>query len=512
MKCTRLEAATLATALVLAMVLAPALVGCGPKRVSVPDLAGMSPSEANAAIAKAQLAAGNVTEEYSADASAGTVFRQDPPAGTQEDERSAVGYVISKGAPPPPKVGVPDVSGMDQNAATRSIEGAGLTMVPYKEYDDDTAKNRSFGQIPAAGEQVEKGTTVFAGFSLGAEPTDEEVPNVVGRAQSAAVSRLEKGGFKSSVKSAHVVGVKKGQVVAQVPKGGEDAGPFSHVIIMVASGDPTAKVPGVSGKSQRAAATAISNAGLATVVYYSVSASVPRGRVIGQLPAAGARELGGAEVAIIVSGGKASSGTSITPNVVGLSRAKAEGAVQAAGLVPQVVQAHDAEVPKGTVVGQVPAAGSAVDPDQDVIISVSTGPISKVVRTVPSVGGKSKARAESAMSKAGLRSLVSQLYSGLVAKGRVMGQLPKAGARLLKNAQAAIVVSLGKPSPLDITVPSVTGKSRADALAALKAAQLEPIETLVFTDAAAPGTAYRQFPAAGEKVDRGSQVVVVMAR
>jgi beta-lactam-binding protein with PASTA domain len=512
MEYTQLKWRAFAVVVASAAVMSLALIGCGAKQVAVPNLTGLSQSEAGAAIGGAGLAVGTVTEQYSADTSAGAVVSQNPAPGTMMGGGSAVGYVVSKGSPPPPKVGVPNVGGMDEKAATAAIEGAGLTIMPYDEYDSDTAKDKSFGQIPGGNEQVEQGSVVFVGFSLGAEPTDRDVPNVVGRTKSQAVARLEKGGFKTSVKSAHVVGAKKGQVVAQTPKSGEDAGPHSHVIIMVASGSPTSKVPDVSGKRQHAAATALSDAGFVPVVYHSISANVARGRVMGQLPAVGKEEPNGAEVAIVISGGKASSATSPTPNVVGMSKARAQSALKAAGFRPQVVEVYDASVAKGSVIRQVPAAGASIDPGQDVVVSVSTGPISKLQAKMPSVTGKSKARAESAIKKVGLRSLVSQLYSKAVAKGKVMGQLPKVGARLLRNAQATIAVSLGKPSPLDVAVPDVTGKSRAEAAAILRASGLEPIETLVFTEAADTGTIYLQFPKVGEKVEKGSRVVVVAAQ
>lgn len=511
MKHARLRMVAGACALALVVVSAMAVAGCGPKRVSVPNLNGLTQSEADASIANAGLVAGNVTQEYSADTSVGTVFRQDPAAGTQEDERSAVGYVISKGAPPPPQVSVPDVSGMDEKAATSAIEAAQLNVMPYDEYDGETAKGKAFGQVPGAGQQADEGSAVFVGFSLGARPTAKSVPNVVGSSQSSALSRLEKGGFKVSVKSAHVVGAKKGRVVAQVPKSGEKASPQSHVIVLVASGSPAGNVPSVSGKSRHAAATAISNAGMVPIVFHSVSSSVPRGRVMGQLPAAGRQELNGEDVAIVISGGK-SSATSPTPGVVGMSKSAALKAITAAGLVPQVVETHDSSVAKGHVVGQVPAAGAKADPDQDVVISISQGPISKAVRTVPSVTGKSKSQAQSALTKTSLGTLISRLFSGRVAKGKVMGQLPKAGAKLLREAPVNIVLSLGKPAATDVAVPNVAGKSRAAAFAALDAAGLEPIDTLVFTATAPPDTAYMQYPTAGTKVKPGSRVVVVMAR
>jgi beta-lactam-binding protein with PASTA domain len=512
MKCTRLKSGALATVLALAMAMSLGLSACGPKQAAAPNLSGLSQSDANAAIAGAGLVAGSVTEAYSQDASVGIVLRQNPPAGTRMDARSAIAYVVSKGVAPPPKVSVPSVSGMDEKAATRAIQGAGLTMVPYDEYNSDTAKDKSFGQIPAANEPADQGATVFVGFSLGAEPTDRVVPNLVGRTQSAAVARLEKGGFKTSVESADVIGAKKGQVVAQSPKSGEDAGPESHVIIMVSSGSPTAKTPDASGKRQQAAATALANAGFVPVVYHSVSTAVPRGRVMGQLPAAGKQELSGAEVAIVISGGKATSTTSSTPNVAGMSKTQAESAIKTAGFRPQVVEAYDTSVPKGTIIGQVPAAGNMVDPGQDIVISLSTGPISKVGVTVPTVGGTSRARAVSAMRNVGLRPQVSLLYSQSVAEGKVMGQLPKAGAKLLNNAHATIVVSLGKPAPLDVVIPDVTGKTKVEALAMLRAAEFDPIESLVFTEAATSGTIYEQYPRAGTQVKQGSRVVIVAAQ
>jgi serine/threonine-protein kinase len=177
MNLTRLKSGVLATALALAMVLSVVLGGCGPKQAAVPGLTGLNQSDAKAAIAKAGLVAGTVTDEYSEDASAGAVLRQNPAAGTQANGGSAVGYVVSKGQAPPPKASVPDVSGLDETAATKSIEGAGLSMVPYEEYDDDTGRQVP-GRSRCRGRPIR--VRVFVGFSS-AEPTDEEVPDVLGR-------------------------------------------------------------------------------------------------------------------------------------------------------------------------------------------------------------------------------------------------------------------------------------------------------------------------------------------
>ena len=508
-------------ALASAIVLGFALVACSPAKVAVPDLSGKTPDQADAALTAAKLTAGEATEDFSADNPVGTVFQQTPAAGTQVDEGTRVAYVTSKGEPPAPQVAVPDVSGMDEKKATSAVEAAGLSMIPYEEFSADTRKGKAFGQLPAAGSQSDAGSAVFVAISLGKHPTNRRVPAVTGRKASDAVARLNKDGYKVVVKTLHIVGVKKGEVVAQVPGRRDKAAPGSTVVIMASSGSPSAKIPDVYRMKQHKAAVTLRAAGFDPVVFYSAS-GVPKGQVMGQIPIAGKEEMHGTDVAIVISAGdvastalddSANGAPMLAPDAVGMTKSAASKAIKAASLTPQFVEAHDPKVKAGEIIRQVPEAGEPVREGQDVVLSLSLGPTSNFQVKMPKVSGKSALDAEKALSNAGLRVHMSKLYSTRVAKGKVMGELPAPGDKVLKNARVTIVVSLGKPPALDVAVPEVTSKTEADAIAELEKLGLEVATTELFgSETQPPGTVIEQFPVANTKVKSGSKVVLVVTR
>jgi peptidoglycan hydrolase-like protein with peptidoglycan-binding domain len=112
--CRALLVGTLAIGLLALLVLASA---CGSKtgttasttqaaatQVAVPDLKGLTASEANAALDGAKLKAGGTTLDFSDETAEGCVIRQTPEAGTMVNEGTQVAKVISKG-PIPESVG-----------------------------------------------------------------------------------------------------------------------------------------------------------------------------------------------------------------------------------------------------------------------------------------------------------------------------------------------------------------------------------------------------------------------
>ena len=104
----------------------------------VPDLVGAQSDEAQETLREAGLRA-NVQTVPSAQPG-GTVVAQNPAAGTEVDEGSAVRLNVSAGgtppAPPEPAT-VPDVVGLEQTEAVRSLQQAGLKssvqLVPSQE-------------------------------------------------------------------------------------------------------------------------------------------------------------------------------------------------------------------------------------------------------------------------------------------------------------------------------------------------------------------------------------------
>jgi serine/threonine-protein kinase len=150
------------------------------------------------------------------------------------------------------------------------------------------------------------------------------------------------------------------------------------------------------------------------------------------------------------------------PFVAGTREPLAVRNVRNAGLRPRIKRESSTEVEKGVVISQSPSAGTKVQKDQPVDLTVSSGPPEV---EVPSVVGKSRDDAISTLVNAGLKADPVVSVPSNKPVGTVTGQEPKTGAKVIKGSRVRINVSSG---PAEVDVPSVIGLSFADASAALQ--------------------------------------------
>jgi beta-lactam-binding protein with PASTA domain len=130
--------------------------------------------------------------------------------------------------------------------------------------------------------------------------------------------------------------------------------------------------------------------------------------------------------------------------------------------------------------------------------------------TVPKVVGKeSEFAAKEAVVAEGLRLAADteQKVDPRAAPGTVIAQTPKAGDKAEKDSEVSIVVAVGDGT---VSVPDVTGGSRADAEKALRDKTLTLGQVSPPT-AGADGTIESQIPAAREVVKEGTPVDVFLA-
>jgi len=204
--------------------------GC-PRRVTVPDVLGITQAGAEAAIVNAGLTVGSVTEEYSDTVAEGLVISQSPAAGTKVARGSAVALVVSKG--PEARI-VPDVVGLAQAAAEAAIISAGLSVGAVTEaYSATVPAGNVISQSPTAGSSVPAGTAVALVVSKGLPI----VPNVVGLAQAAAEAAIISAGLSVGVVTeAFSATVAAGLVISQNPAAGSSAAAGSGVDLVVSKG------------------------------------------------------------------------------------------------------------------------------------------------------------------------------------------------------------------------------------------------------------------------------------
>mgnify|MGYP001002545046 FL=1 len=151
----------------------------GSAMVEVPDVTGMSQSEARSSIEGAGLVWGDVLTEDSASTSAGQVIRTDPGAGTSVERGETVSVVISSG-----RTTVPQITNMESQEAQAAITAAGLT------YNSSTVEATTTDSTldgkyvvtavnPAEGTSLEIGSAVnitVTHYTLKAQPTASATP------------------------------------------------------------------------------------------------------------------------------------------------------------------------------------------------------------------------------------------------------------------------------------------------------------------------------------------------
>jgi serine/threonine-protein kinase len=151
---------------------------------------------------------------------------------------------------------------------------------------------------------------------------------------------------------------------------------------------------------------------------------------------------------------------------------------------------------------QTPAGGAQAAKGSVVSYVVSRG--TELVQ-IPDVSGKSQSSATSALQKAGFKVSVRDSTSDKVSKGSVISQNPPSGVSVAKGSTVTITVASG---PATVAVPTVVGKTEADATAALQSAGFK---VTVVTEAGS-GTLLvtKQEPIAGKKIAIGSTVIITI--
>lgn len=158
-----------------------------------------------------------------------------------------------------------------------------------------------------------------------------------------------------------------------------------------------AAVPAVTGLAIESAETELRRAGFQPEQGETrFHPSAPKGTVLEQTPAGGARELMGAKVVLAISGGQA---TQPVPNVVGMARDAAESALETAGFDVGATEEQPSDQPAGQVLDSRPRPGTSVSVPSTVVLVVSAG---QRVSVMPDVVGLSLFEARQMIRTAGL--------------------------------------------------------------------------------------------------------------
>ena len=200
-----------------------------------------------------------------------------------------------------------------------------------------------------------------------------EVQGVTGQPAEQAARALAGSGFRVVYADGEAPGQAVGTVVSQDPAAGTSL-PAGRQITLTVNNPPPLQVPRLDDLSLDAVASSLAENRLTRGEVITVDGTftgTPKGRVIAQLPAAGATAQRGDKVTLLVSGGVGSKQTWLPP-LTGLSFDDARDLVRRAGLVVNKVARKDSSARENTVLAQTPAAYAKVDVGSPVSLTVAS--------------------------------------------------------------------------------------------------------------------------------------------
>ena len=200
------------------------------------------------------------------------------------------------------------------------------------------------------------------------------VPAVINLEEKNALDQLAKNDLKGAVTERRPdEEVEEGIVIDQSIMSGTPVEKGTTINLVVSSGKKQKPVPDVSGKSIEEATKILQEAGFRigqTKMVFDEHAE--KNQVVGTEPSAGAEAENGSRIVLIVSKGKEAVMT-VVPVLLNKTQNQALAEINAAGLKLEKVNTAFSSYPSGTVISQSIAAGTQVEQNSAITITVSMG-------------------------------------------------------------------------------------------------------------------------------------------
>ena len=162
-------------------------------------------------------------------------------------------------------------------------------------------------------------------------------------------------------------------------------------------------------------------------------------------------------------------------------------------------------VPQDQVIREDPAAGAHLAAGSEITLFVSTGVAPK---PLVSVNDFTLSDAQKTLEREGFKTKIVEKFSSNKTKDVVIGTSPKAGEMVKPGSLVTLNVSKGPPP---VTLPSVVGRTVAEAQSILAKQKLTVNLQRVALDGVPPDQVASQDPAAGSTVGAGSTVTLTVS-
>lgn len=199
-----------------------------PGDVAVPNIVGLTVSEAENALSDVGLVLGERIDAVSDTVPEGRIISQDPGADSSAAPGTRITITVSSGAE---QAVVPDlIDLLSVEAARAQLQASGLELGRVREVSSEKPAGQVVSQDPVAGASLPVGSLVDIEVSAGTAV----IPDVVNRTRAQALAILTNAGFQVVVEEQVDPVVPPGTVLAQAPEAGSEGKQGSVVSIVVA--------------------------------------------------------------------------------------------------------------------------------------------------------------------------------------------------------------------------------------------------------------------------------------
>ncbi|MDX6258970.1 MAG: eukaryotic-like serine/threonine-protein kinase, partial [Kribbellaceae bacterium] len=248
---------------------------------STPDLLRITAAEATTKATEHGLTAKLVNQDYSEDVAKGDVMATNPEPGSRIRKQGEIELTVSKG---PERYRVPQLKGLDEDAARRALESIKLNVGQISQaYSETIPTGRVIVFSPRFDSVMKPGDSVNLAISKGKKPIT--VPDLTGKSAREATRTLKKAGFAVTRTDQFDEKIPEGRVISQTPNNGTLFAK-DKVALVVSKGPALRKVPNVRSKKLADAEKTLTEAGFLVKVE-KAPFNLGLNLVAGQSPAAG---------------------------------------------------------------------------------------------------------------------------------------------------------------------------------------------------------------------------------
>ena len=278
------------------------VIGGGGKEVTVPDVKGMSYSEAKEVLEAKGLKIEKADEPIASQKiEKGKIVSQTPSKNSKVKKGRTVRVILSAGNT---ELKVPDLKGLSYKEAKTLLSEMGLQISKGDEVvSDSVAEGLIASQYPSAKTKVDKGDIITVNISKGKK--DAVIPKLVGTtftSESDVSATLSKYGYKLGKVSYEESYETPGTIIKQSPDAGTTAEKNTTVDIVISKAKSKATVPNLNGMTYDQAESALQSLGFSVGrVTEEENNGFTAGTVFKQYPAANSEYQTGSTVDIWIA-------------------------------------------------------------------------------------------------------------------------------------------------------------------------------------------------------------------